>query len=123
MTTQLSFSKDENEILPDFRNKINKAESTEDVKKIFAYTMGNLLGRVFNGNFKIEYDDISLLPDAEQRPFQLSSRLGQRPEFVELWDNSDLPHVVSRLAHTAQKHYRHLGKNPEKTNSKIRMQG
>lgn len=121
MTTQLSFSKDEHEILPNFRNKINKAESTEDVKKIFAQTMGNLMGRVFDGNLKIDYEDVSLLPEGGQRPFKLSERLGGRPEFVELWENSDLPHVISRLAHTAQNRHRHLEKHPEKTNAKIRM--
>ncbi|MFH7319130.1 hypothetical protein ACHHRT_00810 [Desulfurivibrio sp. D14AmB] len=121
MTTQLSFNKDENELLPDYRNKIGKAESTEDVKKIFAQTMGALLTRVFNGNLQVEYDDISLAPQTEARPFTLSDRLGGRSEFAELWEKSDLPHVIGRLAQTAQNRYRHLEKHPEKTNSKIRM--
>lgn len=121
MTTQLSFNKDENELLPDFRNKIGRAESTEDVKKIFAHTMGALMSRVFSGNLTVEADDISLAPEAATRPFTLSARLGGHSEFTELWGKSDLPHVIGRLAQTAQNRSRHLEKHPEKTNSKIRM--
>lgn len=121
MTTQLSFSKDENELLPDFRNRISKAESTEDVKKVFAQTMGNLLDRVTAGKLRLDYDDVSLLPEADNRPYSLSKRLSEQQEFSDLWRKSDLPHVIGRLAQTAQNRYRHLEKHPEKTNAKIRM--
>lgn len=123
MTTQLSFSKDENELLPDFRNKIGKAESTEDVKKIFAHTMGQLLARIFDGRLPVEYGDISLRPEEVNGSpaFRLSENLQGRTEFTEIWEQSDLPKVIGRLAQTAQNRYKHLEKHPEKTNAKIRM--
>ncbi|TBV79862.1 MAG: hypothetical protein EYX74_06355 [Desulfobulbaceae bacterium] len=122
MTTQLSFSKDENELLPDFRNKINKAESAEDVKKFFSQTMGLLLARIFTKDQAIEDTDISLRigkPSGDP-PFILGQRLGKTPEFIDIWEKSDLPHIVARLAQTAQNRYKHLEKNPEKTEAKIR---
>lgn len=123
MTIQLSFSKDENELLPDFRNKISKAESTEDVKKIFAQTMGHLMGRVFGEQLKVEYGDISLNPEEVNGSpaFTLSDDLRAKPEFTEIWEKSDLPKVMGRMAQTAQNRYKHLEKHPEKTNAKIRM--
>ncbi|ADH85131.1 hypothetical protein [Desulfurivibrio alkaliphilus] len=123
MTVQLSFSKDENELLPDFRNKISKAESTEDVKKVFAQTTGQLLTRIFGDKIKTEYEDIRLNPaEINGAPaFTVTSNLKDQPNFVEIWENSDLPHVVGRLAQTAKNRYKHLEKHPEKTNAKIRM--
>jgi hypothetical protein len=121
MTTQLSFTKDENELLPDFRNKIGKAESTEDVKKIFTQTMGILLKRIFTERLQIEYGDVSLNVMNGSATFSVSQRLGSKPEFVEIWEKSDLPNVIGRLAQTAQNRYKHLEKHPEKTNAKIRM--
>ena len=123
MTIQLSFSKDENELLPDFRNKISKAESTEDVKKVFAQTTGQLLIRIFGDKLKTEYEDIKLHPEALNRApaFTVAEHLKSRTDFMEIWDNSDLPHVVGRLAQTAQNRFKHLEKHPEKTNAKIRM--
>lgn len=110
MSTQFSFSKEENAVLPDFRNKIGRAESTEDVKKIFAHTMGSLLSRILSSNFKIEYDDVSLQPESGATPFTLSAHISEDPEFAEVWKQSDLPHVIGRLAQTAQNRYRHLEK-------------
>jgi hypothetical protein len=43
MTKQIFFSKYEQKVLPNFRQKINEAESTEDVKKFFIYTVKELL--------------------------------------------------------------------------------
>lgn len=123
MTTQLSFSKDENELLPDFRNKIGRAESTEDVKKIFAHTTELLLKRIFTSSLPLDYGDISLVPDGaeDSPPFTLSGQLTSRQEFTEIWGKSDLPKVLTRLAQSAKNRHKHLEKNPEKTNSKIRM--
>jgi len=46
MTKQLSFTKYEHKILPNFRQKISKAESTEDVKKFFVYTAKELFENI-----------------------------------------------------------------------------
>ena len=49
MARQLSFSKYEQELRPELRQNLNIAESTEDVKKFFVYTIQKLFGKVLEG--------------------------------------------------------------------------
>ncbi len=121
MTKQLSFSKFENEIMPDFRDQINRAESAEDVKKFFAYATKELLNNIFAGKVPLEYGDISLDPAGGAQQFKVTDRLFGFKEFSEIWNNSDLRHVTGRLAQTAANRYKNMEKHPEKTNAKIRM--
>ena len=120
MTTQFSFSKIENKLLPGFRNRIGTAESIEDVKKFYVYTMQDLFRQVFSGNLNLEYGDISLQPGHNQ-PFALIEGVKERADFAAIWKNSDLSHVVTRFSETAIHRYKHLEKNPAKTEAKIRM--
>lgn len=120
MTKQLSFSKYEQLILPGFRERINQAESTEDVKKFFSQTAEELLKNVFQGNLALEWNDIVLDEDAETC-FGVNERLLASRDFAAAWNGSDLPNVIGRFAKTAMNHYKHLLKHPEKTNAKIRM--
>ena len=41
--------------------------------------------------------------------------------FAEIWGGSDLAQIVTRFAEAARNRSRHLAKNPEKTEAKIRM--
>ncbi|MFZ5774428.1 MAG: hypothetical protein ACOY3Z_02965 [Thermodesulfobacteriota bacterium] len=120
MTRQLSFSKYEQAILPGFRERINQAESTEDVKKFFGQTTDELMKNAFQGSLATAWNDITLDEKAEGG-FAVSGRLLASEEFTSVWNSSDLPNVVSRFAKTAMNHYKHLLKHPEKTNAKIRM--
>ena len=120
MTKQQSFTKIENKLLPEFRKRIGSAESTEDVKKFYVYTMQNLFNQVFSGKIDLEYEDVVLLPD--QTPsFSLNKRIEGMKDFTSVWNSSDLPHIVSHFTDSALKHLKHLEKNPAKTESKIRM--
>lgn len=120
MTRQLSFSGYERKILPQFREKMNKAESTEDVKKVFIHTVEELLDGVFDGTVKMEDEDLMLLPDSKPY-FQMSDRLRGEDHLKFYWTDSDLHHVIYRMAKSAAKRYKHLEKHPEKTEIKIRM--
>ena len=120
MTKQLSFSKYENEIMPDFRDRINRAESAEDVKKFFVYATNELMNNVFAGKLRLEYGDISLTPAGDQQ-FTVNERLLGMKEFTEVWNVSDLRHVTGRMAQAAANRYKHMEKHTEKTNAKIRM--
>lgn len=124
MTVQHSFSKIEKELLPAFRQQIGTAESTEDVKKNFVYTTSDLLGRATGGELKPRYEDIHLNPaaDDDSRKFDFSGRIMDNPAFMAVWRDSDLPHIVSRFAASASNRYKHLEKNPENSEAKIRMQ-
>lgn len=119
MTKQISFSKYEQKILPGFRQKINEAESTEDVKKFFIYTIKELLESILPEKFGFEYEDVVLMPNSEPY-YVLSERLLSSDAFKSVWNDSDLPHLLSRLAKPAMHRYKHLQKHPEKTEAKIR---
>ena len=119
MTTQLSFTKVEKKLLPKFRENINTAESTEDVKKFFSYTMQELLADVFSGKHSPAYDDVVLEFDKDSC-FSISHNVRRLDEYDHTWDNSDLSHIIERFAVIAVRRYNHLETNPEKTESKIR---
>jgi hypothetical protein len=120
MTEKQSFTKYEHDCLPGFRQRINKAESVEDVRKVFAYTTRILVEKIFSGEVKIRDDDVSLEP-SKKSCFSLSDRLSSTKGFRSTWDNSDLPRMVGRFAETAARRIKHLEKHPEKTDAKIRM--
>jgi hypothetical protein len=119
MTEQLSYTKFENELRPHFRQSLNKAESTEDVKKFFTYTVQELLKKVLEGQVEVYFEEVSLKPD-QNPPYVLSQRLLETESLKSIWDNSDLPHVLERMAESAVNRYKHLEKHPEKTEAKIR---
>lgn len=119
MTRQISFSKHGNKVLPNFRNKINQAESTEDLKKFFVYTVLELFEDVFADRLEFDYEDIALKTDASPN-YSLNERLMASEEFSSSWKDSDLPKIVGDLATTAMHRYVHLDKKPAKSESKIR---
>lgn len=120
MSRQLSFTKFEKELLPAFRQKINMAESSEDVKTFYARTSLDLFDKAFAGELDLQFDDIVLQPGQDDR-YLLSARILALPNFNEIWNNSDLPNVLGRFTEAAINRYTHLEKHPEKTESKIRM--
>lgn len=120
MTTQISFTKEEHKVLPNFRQQINLAESTEDVRKFFFYTAKELLESILGQEADLVYEDVSLSLEAPPF-FVIGKRLSESAEFQDIWKDSDLSRVMRRLAETAVARYRRLEKHPEKSSSKIRM--
>jgi len=118
MARQLSFSKYEQELRPELRQNLNIAESTEDVKKFFVYTVRKLFGRVLDGKEAFRYEDIKLTP-LEKSGFIISDKLLRDTEFADVWQNSDLSNIVQRIADAASNRHKHLQKNPAKTEAKI----
>ena len=118
MARQLSFSKYEQELRPELRQNLNIAESTEDVKKFFVYTIRKLFGKVLEGKESFRYEDIKLTP-LEQSGFIISDKLLGNSEFAAVWQNSDLSNIVKRIADSASNRHKHLQKNPAKTEAKI----
>jgi len=118
MTTQRSYSKFEREIMDSFRHKLDLAESTEDVKKEFVLAVEHLLRKVFADELACMAEDIFL--DAGAEPwYHFSPRLDKLERLQVERQSSDLSSIIERLAFKASKRYRHLGKNPEKTEAKI----
>ena len=119
MIKQISFTKYERKILPNFRQMISKAESTEDVKKFFVYTTIELFENIFEEKIDFEYEDISLMP-TEDPHYKVSKRLISLKDFASVWNASDLPVIIGHLAESAMHRYKHLQKYPEKTEAKIK---
>ncbi len=126
MTERLSFTKYENEILPTFRNRMNMAESTEDVRKFFFYTVKELLEKILeledDEELEISYPDDIDLDLTSSSHFKLGDKILQNQKIKEYLENSDLPDILERLAESAIKRYMHLEKHREKTESKIRSE-
>ena len=120
MTERISFTKHEHDSIPLFREKMNKAESVEDIKKVFAHTMRLLLRDILPEQIKVRDDDVVLQPESKI-PFELSDRLLSSEGFKTLWYASDLPQVISRFAQSASGRYKRLERKPEKAESRIRM--
>ena len=119
MTKQISFSKHENEVLHGFRNKMNTAESTEDVKKFFNYTVIKLLNDIFEDSVKIDSEDIRLKTDGKES-YLIEDSLLKQEHFQNIWNNSDIKRILGTFADISLKRYKHLETNPEKTKLKIK---
>ena len=113
-----SYTKYENEVVHKYRDNLNHAESVEDVKKFFTYTMQELMNKVFDGQLDMHYEDVQLSYESEQG-FAISNALKQKTAFKQVWQDSDLSFIMSRLAEPALKRFRHLSRNTKKTNSKF----
>jgi hypothetical protein len=119
MEKQKSFAKIEQDLRHMFRNNLNISESDEDVKKFFVYAVKDLLEQAHEGRITIEYNDISLGLD-EVDGFVFSAALKKDDTFMKLWNNSDLPKIVKRMAESALNRIKHLEeKHPDKTEAKI----
>ena len=113
-----SYTKYENEVIHKYRNNLNHAESVEDVKKFFSYTMQELMAKVFDGKLDMHYEDVQLCVD-NKAGFTISNALKQKTAFGQVWEDSDLSSIMSRLAESASNRFRHLSGHPEKTNAKF----
>jgi len=120
MIKQLSFTRYEHKILPNFRQMISKAESTEDVKKFFVYTVIELFENIFEEKMDFEYENIALMPTSDPH-YKISKRLLSLEDFASAWNDSDLPVIIDHLAESAMHRYKHLQKHPEKTKAKIKF--
>lgn len=113
-----SYTKYENEVIHKYRDNLNHAESIEDVKKFFSYTMQELMNKVFDGQLDMRYEDVQLSVD-NNPGFTISTDLRKKAAFEHVWEDSDLSSIVNRLAESALKRHKHLSGHPEKTNAKF----
>lgn len=119
MAPQISYTKYENEVLPDFRKKLNLSESTEDVINIFAQTVVELCNTIFEKRIDFDYEDITLILDHEPH-FMMNQRLFGSDEFSSVWNTSDLSRVIGRFAKSAMNRYKRIEKYSVKTDTKMR---
>jgi hypothetical protein len=66
----------------------------------------------------LQYEDIRFNPH-EKDGYVVSKRLQEMENFDAFWRESDLPHIIKRMAEFAMKRHKRLEKHPEKTEAKI----
>ena len=120
MPQNFSYSQIENELKHKFRKMINESDSTEEVKNNFVYCMQELFSNASSGLIELRFEDIELLPERNP-PFVINEQVRSVNKFIRLWEDSDLPQIVLRFSELASNHYKHLAKNPQKTEAKIRI--
>ncbi len=119
MTKQLSFSKQEQELRPEFREMLDRAESVEDVKKFHFQIVRELLSRITDKEWDIAFPRDVNLDFEKGEGWVFSDQLLDQNGLRQLMDDSDLDNILDRLTEKAWNRYRHLEKNPEKTEKKI----
>ena len=119
MKNKFSFSHIEQELRHSYRNNLNNAESDEDVKKFFVYIVSALFNQAYEGQIRLSPEDITL-DEKKQEYFFLRNTLMNNTSFMQVWNGSDLPKIVRRMAESAVNRIKHLeGKHPDKTEAKM----
>lgn len=117
MARMASYTKQENEVLPEYRRRLSAAETVEDVRAAFALMLRGLLAGIVGEPVALEEGDALLDPEAEAG-FRLGPGLTANPDFAGLWKDSDLDAILRRQAAMALSRYRRLESKPERTDFK-----
>jgi len=120
MTKHFSFSHLENEMIHQFRERINHSEDLTDLEKLFSRTAVDLVRKALADEVPVKHDDIVFDPN-QNGFFRFSRRLLENNQFGSKLEQSDLGQVLGRFAASAHHRYVHLRRNPKNTESKIRV--
>ncbi|SMF03659.1 hypothetical protein [Desulfovibrio gilichinskyi] len=104
---KVSFNAYEREVEPAYRDMIDKAESTVDIRHFFERTALAFLQETIGDRLDIKSESITFAPDSEQG-YRLSPVLIESSEFQEIVDNSDIENILERFTDRAVKKYAHL---------------
>ncbi len=104
---QRSFVKLEQKYKHAFRDKINKAESPDEVGGFFKDILIKLLNDIDDAFTKKHYEFIRFNPE-HKKPYKFKDYLFENTPLKELLQDSDLEAIIFRLAETAQHRYRQL---------------
>ena len=122
MARMVSYTKHENEVLPEYRRRVNTAQTLEEVRAAFALMLRNLLGEILGEAVELEQGDVALDPESEAG-YRLGPGLTEQEEYARLWRNSDLDAILRRQAAMAVNRFRHLEARPGQTDFKDRRPG
>lgn len=120
MTRQMSFTRFEQVLLPGFRERLDKAESSQDVHREFSAVVALLLSDAFGESAVVRDEDVMLRTDLTPG-YELAPAIRNLSEFEALWGQSDLPRILAEFAQMSAKRIVHLSRHPEKTESKQRQ--
>ena len=122
MKGTVSFAPIEKELMHEMRNTVKRVEDTIDLENRFSTIMKALLEKACERQhipIDVDIDDVVFDPEAGNY-YVLSKKLKNIAGFSDLWDSSDLKHVIGRFAESAYRKYLHLHRHPEKARFKIR---
>lgn len=122
MARMASYTKQENEVLPEFRRRVNTAETVEDVRAAYALMLRGLLAGILGEPVQLEEGDVALDPRAEAG-YRLGPGLSGKAEFARLWEDSDLDAILRRQAASALNRCKRLVGKPEQTDFRDRRPG
>ena len=120
MKRQISYSSIGNEFMHKMRDQISNSEDKIDLGNGFSLVVTRFLSRVFEEkDIRISDNSILFNPQAKNY-YSIDKELLDQGDFVETWQNSDLPNVIKKFADSTYHRYIHLNKHKEKTEKKIR---
>lgn len=119
MGYETSFTKIENELTPDFRDRMKGAEGVTDVQKIYAEFVREMLSRLTGAEVVLDEGDVRVDPEVEGG-IVLGPGITQNPDFDKFFERSDLPDILRRQGqHAANKIIHLVGKGSAHDELKI----
>lgn len=119
MSNMQSFTKYEKELLPNYRNTLNHAESREEVRAAFERIVWELFSRAF-GDESTPVPGVFALAPKETLGFSFREDFLRSEEIADAWEGSDLPHVLGRLAESGVNRLVNIDRHDEQSGGKNR---
>lgn len=120
MDRQRSFTSLSKEYMPRLRDRMSNSEDCVDLEKHFSFLAVDFINRALPESAVPAGPEDILFDPRSKRHFSVSNSLLDSDDFQDLWRNSDLPHLITKMADSAYGRYLHLHKHTAKTEKKIR---
>jgi hypothetical protein len=118
MHADSSLTKHENELSRSLRQRVNSAESTQDVQNAFAAFLRDMLSRATGSEVVLDEGDVRVDPKVEDG-FILGPGITANKDFAGFLERSDLLPILRRQAIDSVNRINHLGKNTLRAEAKI----
>ncbi|MDP2849315.1 MAG: hypothetical protein Q8O35_14170 [Humidesulfovibrio sp.] len=118
MHADSSLTKHENELSRSLRQRVNSAESTQDVQNAFAAFLRDMLSRATGSEVVLDEGDVRVDPKVEDG-FILGPGITANKDFAGFLERSDLLPILRRQAIDSVNRINHLGKNTVRAEAKI----
>lgn len=116
MRYEASFTKIENELVHGLRERLNSAEGSADVQKIFAEFLQEILSRISGMAVVLDEGDVRVDPEAKDN-FTLGPGITQNPDYAKYLVESDLVDILRRQAEHAANKITYMREHPKKDES------
>lgn len=118
MQHRASLTRHENELSRALRQRVQSAESAQDVQQAFALFLKDMLARATGHELVLEEGDVRVDP-AVPEGFVLGPGIAANPDYARFLEGSDLPEILRRQAEDAVNRINHLKRNTVKAEAKL----